>query len=125
MTLLALTVGEGADFHVAQLSRSSVLAFFYLVVAGSLLAFTAYSWLLRNAPISKVATYAYVNPVVAIFLGWWILHEKMTSSVLLGAAVIISSVAFIIRKESSPKPAQEAQRPDPSPDLVAADAGKL
>jgi drug/metabolite transporter (DMT)-like permease len=123
MTLAALLTGEGADFHFSELTRSSVLAFAYLIVVGSLLAFTAYSWLLRNAPISKVSTYAYVNPVVAIFLGWWILSERITPSVLIGAAVILSSVAFIVRKESEAKrPAARAAEPEP--DLVAADAAK-
>jgi drug/metabolite transporter (DMT)-like permease len=123
MTLAALLTGEGADFHFSELTRSSVLALAYLIVIGSLLAFTAYSWLLRNAPISKVSTYAYVNPVVAIFLGWWILSERITPSVLIGAAVILSSVAFIVRKESAAKrPA--AQVAEPEPDLVAADAAK-
>ena len=125
MTLVALVGGEGADFHFSELSRPSILAFAYLVIAGSLLAFTAYSWLLRNAPISKVATYAYVNPVVAIFLGWWILHERITGSVLIGAAVIVSSVAFIIRKESTPSHRQEAATLEDEPELVSADAAKL
>ncbi|MEA2509662.1 MAG: hypothetical protein QOG21_1744 [Actinomycetota bacterium] len=122
MTLVALAVGEGAAFHVSELTRSSVEAFLYLVVAGSLLAFTAYSWLLRNAPISKVATYAYVNPVVAILLGWWILNERITPSVLIGAAVIVGSVAFIVRKDSVPEetPSEIAAIPD----LATADAAK-
>jgi drug/metabolite transporter (DMT)-like permease len=123
MTLVALLVGDGADFHVAELTRSSVLAFVYLIVAGSLLAFTAYSWLLRNAPISKVSTYAYVNPVVAIFLGWSILSERIAPSVLIGAAVILSSVAFIVRKESDAK-RTAAPAAEPEPDLVTADAAK-
>ncbi|MEA2505586.1 MAG: hypothetical protein QOH48_204 [Actinomycetota bacterium] len=125
MTLVSLAVGEGADWQLSELSRSSVLAFAYLVVAGSLLAFTAYSWLLRNAPISKVATYAYVNPVVAIFLGWWILHERITASVLVGAAVILSSVAFIIRKESVGSRVPEPEIADPGAGLASADAAKL
>jgi drug/metabolite transporter (DMT)-like permease len=126
MTFVSLAVGEGADFQVSELSGSSLLAFAYLVVAGSLLAFTAYSWLLRNAPISKVATYAYVNPVVAIFLGWWILHERITASVLVGAGVILSSVAFIIRKDSTPSHRPpELDHIEDEPDLVSADAAKL
>jgi drug/metabolite transporter (DMT)-like permease len=67
-----------------------------------LLAFTAYTWVLQNAPISQVATYAYVNPVVAIFLGWLILSEEITATILVGAAVIVASVAFIVRKEVAP-----------------------
>lgn len=122
MTLVALVAGEGSAFHPSEVTRSSVEAFLYLVVAGSLLAFTAYSWLLRNAPISKVATYAYVNPVVAIFLGWWILNERITPSVLVGATVIVASVAFIIRKDSVP--ADDRADLTPSADLATADAAK-
>ena len=91
---------EGLDF--SDFSDSSVIAFSYLVSIGSLVAFTAYVWLLQNAPISKVATYAYVNPVIAIFLGWALLSEEITMTVLIGAAVIIGSVAFTVRKESEP-----------------------
>jgi len=74
------------------------LAFAYLVVAGSLVAFTAYVWLLQHAPVSKVATYAYVNPAIAIFLGWIILSERITATTLVGAVIIVASVAFIVRR---------------------------
>jgi drug/metabolite transporter (DMT)-like permease len=57
-------------------------------------------WLLQNAPISKVSTYAYVNPVVAIFLGWLILDEAITSKIIIGATVIVASVAVIVRRET-------------------------
>jgi drug/metabolite transporter (DMT)-like permease len=77
----------------------SIAGFAWLVTAGSLVAFTAYVWLLKNAPISKVSTYAYVNPVVAIFLGWLLLSEKITSTVLIGAALIIASVALVVSRE--------------------------
>src|SRR5215218_6657161 len=62
--------------------------------------FTAYVWLLKNALISKVATYAYVNPVVALFLGWLLLSEDIRFSSLIGAAVIVASVAFVVTRES-------------------------
>ena len=61
--VVALVAGEGGDVHPSQFSTDSILALVYLVLVGSLVAYTAYTWLLRNAPISKVATYAYVNPV--------------------------------------------------------------
>jgi drug/metabolite transporter (DMT)-like permease len=67
---------------------------------GSLVAFTAYVWLLQHAPISKVATYAYVNPVIAIFLGWAILSEHVTATIVAGAAIVVASVAGIVRRES-------------------------
>jgi drug/metabolite transporter (DMT)-like permease len=56
-------------------------------------------WLLRNAPISRVATYAYVNPVVAIFLGWILLSEQITSAIVIGAALIVASVALVVTRE--------------------------
>ena len=109
--------GEASGFDSSSWSTASLLAFGYLVTMGSLVGFTAYAWLLQNAPISKVATYAYVNPVVAIFLGWLILSEEVTATTLIGAAVIVASVAFIVRKESRPRLDHDA-----APALAAADA---
>jgi drug/metabolite transporter (DMT)-like permease len=100
VVLLIAGLVSGESLAGMELTASSVGAFVYLVGAGSLLAFTAYVWLLANAPISKVATYAYVNPVVAIFLGWLILSEQITATTLAGAGVIVASVAFIVRKET-------------------------
>ena len=68
--VVGLALGEGGDVDVEAFSTRSLLALAYLIVFGSWVAYTAYAWLLQNAPISKVATYAYVNPVVAIVLGW-------------------------------------------------------
>jgi drug/metabolite transporter (DMT)-like permease len=96
----ALT-GEFSDLHVAELSTRSLLGLAYLVVFGSWLAFTAYAWLLQNAPLSKVATYAYVNPVVAIALGWALLDEAVTATTFAGAAVIVASVAAVVRVEAA------------------------
>jgi len=102
VTLLVagLVTGEVSDVHPDRFSTDSVLAFAYLIFIGSLVAYTAYVWLLQNAPISKVATYAYVNPVIAIFLGWSILSEKITTTMLVGAFVIVCSVAATVRRES-------------------------
>ncbi len=77
-----------------------MLAVIYLVVFGSWVAYTAYAWLLQNAPVSRVATYAYVNPVVAILLGSLVLDEVVTGTTLIGAAVIVASVALVLRIES-------------------------
>jgi drug/metabolite transporter (DMT)-like permease len=92
--------GELGDFHPAEFSSRSVIAFVYLIVFGSWIAFTAYAWLLQNAPVSRVATYAYVNPVVAIALGWAILGEAVTTTTFAGAAIIVASVAAVVRIES-------------------------
>ena len=98
--LTGALVGEFGDFHPAEFSSRSLVAFAYLVVFGSWLAFTAYAWLLQNAPVSRVATYAYVNPVVAIALGWAILDEAVTTTTFAGAAVIVASVAAVVRTET-------------------------
>jgi drug/metabolite transporter (DMT)-like permease len=94
-------VGEGSDLDFGALSSRSLVGFVYLVLIGSVVGFSAYVWLLKNAPISKVATYAYVNPVVALFLGWLILSEDIRLSSLIGAAIIVASVAFVVTRESA------------------------
>jgi drug/metabolite transporter (DMT)-like permease len=100
MLFIGLVAGETGDVHSDAFHTDAVLAWAYLVVFGSLVAFTAYVWLLQNAPISKVATYAYVNPVIAILLGALILSEDVTLTILAGAVIIVGSVAAIVRQES-------------------------
>lgn len=112
--------GELSAVDASRFSAASVWALVYLIFVGSLIAFTAYVWVLQHAPISKVATYAYVNPVIAIFLGWLILSEEITPMVLGGAAVIVASVAFIVRRESTPAP-ERHEAPDAAPALVGAE----
>jgi drug/metabolite transporter (DMT)-like permease len=104
ITASGLAVGEAGDVHLEAFSVRSVVALAYLIVFGSWLAFTAYAWLLQNAPISRVATYAYVNPVVAIVLGYLILDEVVTPVTLIGAAIIVVSVALVTRIESARRP---------------------
>ncbi len=100
ITVVGLAVGEGAEVEVDAFSARSLLALAYLIVFGSWVAYTAYAWLLQNAPISKVSTYAYVNPVVAIALGWLILDEVVTATTLVGATIIVASVALVVRTET-------------------------
>ncbi len=104
-------MGELAHLQPATWSTSSLLAMGYLVVFGSLVAFTAYSWLLQHAPVSLVSTYAYVNPVVAVLLGTLILAEPITPSIVIGAAIIVAAVAFIVTREGA---RQRAARVSPS-----------
>ena len=101
---VGLALGEAGEVDPAAFSARSLVAFSYLVVFGSWLAFTAYAWLLQNAAISKVSTYAYVNPVVAIILGWAILDEVITPLTLIGAAIIVVSVALVVRIENARRP---------------------
>jgi drug/metabolite transporter (DMT)-like permease len=99
MVLLGVLRGEPGRLHLDRIQGSGWIALAYLVVFGSLLAYTAYSYLLANAPISLVGTYAYVNPAVAVFLGWLILSESLTWQILLGGAVIIVGVALVVTSE--------------------------
>jgi drug/metabolite transporter (DMT)-like permease len=99
-SLAGVIHGELPDVHPASFSTDSILAFAYLVTIGSILAFSAYIWLLQNVAVSKVATYAYVNPVIAIFLGWLVLDETISAVTLAGAAVIVTSIAVVVRVES-------------------------
>ncbi|HAL27687.1 MAG TPA: EamA family transporter, partial [Chloroflexi bacterium] len=101
-------MGELAHLEPATWSTRSLLAMAYLVVFGSLVAFTAYSWLLQHASVSLVSTYAYVNPVVAVFLGALVLAEPITPSIVIGAAIIIAAVAFIVTREGARQRAASA-----------------
>jgi drug/metabolite transporter (DMT)-like permease len=101
MLFVGTLAGETGDVEAAAFSTDSVIAFVYLVSAGSLLAFTAFVWLLQHAPVSTVMTYAYVNPVVAVLLGWAILSEEITLSVVVGTAAIVASVATVVQRESA------------------------
>lgn len=96
--------GEAAGVRLGEISGASAVAFAYLVVFGSLVGFTAYIWLLGSAPTSLVGTYAYVNPVVALALGWAILEEPMTGTVAAAAAVIVAGVAMIVVSRSAGTP---------------------
>jgi drug/metabolite transporter (DMT)-like permease len=107
MILVGSIAGEWADVDPGAFDTDSVLAFLYLIAFGSWLAFTAYVWLLKHAPISTVATYAYVNPVIAIFLGWAILEEEITLTMLAGATAIVLSVATVVRREGGEDPMKE------------------
>jgi drug/metabolite transporter (DMT)-like permease len=105
--------GEFAHIHPERFSLASILGLAYLIVFGSLVAFSAYVWLLRAAPISLLSTYAYVNPVVAMVLGWIFLSERITGRTLLAAAVILVAVALMISARKIPPgdPADAAPGP--------------
>ncbi|MFE9203945.1 EamA family transporter [Micromonospora sp. NPDC007230] len=110
LTVLATVRGELRDFSPAQVTGRSWAALLYLMVAGSLVAFTAYVWLLHHAPISLVATYAYVNPVVAVALGALFAAEPVTTQVLLGGAVIVAGVAVVVSTERPRRSVDRAAR---------------
>ena len=84
-----------------------VVAIVYLIFCGSWIGYTAYIFLLQHVPTSKVSTYAYVNPVVAVFLGWLVLHERIDRYILLGSAIIIASVVLVTSAKVHTRPADE------------------
>ena len=92
--MIAIASGE---LGRADWTSDAMLALGYLIVIGSFVGFTAYVWLLRVAPISLVATYAYVNPIVAVVLGWLILGESITVEMAIAGGAVLVSVAVILR----------------------------
>jgi drug/metabolite transporter (DMT)-like permease len=109
---VSLLTGEPGRFHLDQVSARSFFAFLYLVVFGSWIGFGAYVWLLKNCAATKVATYAYVNPVIATLLGWWILDEPFTPRTALAALVILGGVVIVQWPRSrppAPAPAPSAE----------------
>jgi drug/metabolite transporter (DMT)-like permease len=97
LVLAGTAAGELADLHPGRFSAKSLAAFAYLVGPGSLLAYGAFVWLLANVPVTLVSTYAYVNPVVAVLLGWALLSEEITPTIAAGAVAVLASVALIVR----------------------------
>lgn len=95
LAIFAVVAGEPARLHPSDFSWQSIVALAYLIIFGSIVAFSAYSWLLRVAKPARIATYAYVNPVVAMFLGWIALGERLTLRTLGAAVVILAGVALI------------------------------
>jgi len=91
----AALAGQFGHFSPAQVSLDAVLAWSFLVIFGSLVGFTAYIWLLGATTIAKAGTYAYVNPIVAVFLGWAVLREPVTARTLVAAVVILVGVALV------------------------------
>jgi drug/metabolite transporter (DMT)-like permease len=96
LVLVGFFVGEPRDLHPSNITTLSLGAFAYLVLIGAIVGYTAYFWLLRHCDPAKVATYAYVNPIVAVLLGALFAHETITLRTLLAAALIIGSVALVI-----------------------------
>ncbi len=90
--LIAVAVG---DFSRVMWTARGIAAVCYLVICGSLIGYTAYIWLLAHVPTSKVSTYAYVNPVVAVFLGWLVLHEPVDAYIVAGSVIVIASVVLV------------------------------
>jgi drug/metabolite transporter (DMT)-like permease len=105
--VVSLISGELHGWDVTAVSARSLYGLSYLILVGSLVGFVSYGWLLHNAPISLVSTYAYVNPIVAVFLGVWLANEPLEPRIWLAAGIIVGSVIFI--NSTRPKVTYEAR----------------
>jgi drug/metabolite transporter (DMT)-like permease len=102
LLIVGLLTGEASRIHLAGMTTRSLTALAYLVIFGSLVAFSAYTFLVRTAPPSVVVTYAYVNPMIAVLLGWALGQEPITPVLALSCGAIVVAVALIVRGESKP-----------------------
>jgi drug/metabolite transporter (DMT)-like permease len=109
LAIAGFGLGEWNHFEADQVTRESVFAWAYLVVAGSLIAFTAFVWLMKHASPTMVSTYAYINPIVAVYLGWLLLDEPVSARIFISAAVIILGVAIITLSKRKRKTADAAK----------------
>ncbi|MFL5756196.1 MAG: EamA family transporter [Chloroflexota bacterium] len=117
---VAGVTGELGAFHPAAVSGTSILAMVYLTIVGSLIGYTTYGWLLRVAPISRVATYAYINPIVAVGLGVVVLNEPFTPRTVVASVVIVVAVALIVRSRGrATQPARQPAANSAQPDAEA------
>jgi drug/metabolite transporter (DMT)-like permease len=119
LAIVGVSSGELGQLDIAAISARSALSVVYLIVFGSLVGFTAYAWLLRVCTPAAVATYAYVNPMVAMFLGWLIAGEEFGPRMIVAAAIILSGVALINRASARP-----AAKPD-EPQVAAERSSRL
>ena len=115
LAIAAVLTGEPSQLHLAHVSTASWLGLAYLTTFGSMIGFTAYIYILRHSTPAQASTYAYVNPIVAVLLGWAIASEPITPRTLVAAAVILAGVAIITVTGGSRAPAEE-----PSPARVKA-----
>ncbi len=105
LLLASVASGELAHFDPAVITSRSIIAWSYLVVFGSLIGFSTFTWLMKHSTPARVSTYAYVNPVVAVFLGWFVLHEPVSPRIFVAAGVIIAGVAIITVTKNKKSPA--------------------
>ncbi|HEY7001374.1 MAG TPA: EamA family transporter [Candidatus Udaeobacter sp.] len=111
LLLAGIVTGELRTFHPRSISMLSLASFIYLIIIGAVVGYTAYIWLLRHCEPAKVATYAYVNPIVAVLLGAAFAGETLSMGVLIAGALIIGSVAIVITAQQLTARAEPARRP--------------
>ena len=120
--MISLASGEAGDISVSAVSGRSLLGLAYLIVMGTVVTFSAYVWLLRHVPPTRVATYAFVNPAVAVLLGWSIAGESLSTGTVLATLVIVAAVATAV---SDPPGAPRDRPPEDDPAAVSVGVSRL
>ncbi len=115
LMFLCLGMNEPARYDFNAISFRSIVATFYLAVFGSLLALTAYSWLLKHVSVARVSTYTFINPVIAVILGWLILAEEVTWQTTVAVLLIVLAVVLIITKQQTVRLSAESEPPNSNP----------
>jgi drug/metabolite transporter (DMT)-like permease len=110
LCIMGLVTGEGAHLNLHAITPASIGGFLWLVGPGALVGYTAYGYAVRKLPTHIVATYGYVNPIVAVALGAWLLHEPITLNIVLGGAAIVLAVVAILKSTPSKKRDEEPVR---------------
>jgi drug/metabolite transporter (DMT)-like permease len=123
LLISGLLAGEAAQVHVASITIRSVLSLAYLIVFGSIIAFTVYVWLVTVSSPSRISTYAYVNPVVAVLLGWAVAGEALGVRTLAATAVILAGVALVSTRRKQPARLEVRHRPVPIEEACEAAGG--
>lgn len=118
LIILGFVAGESRGFHLDAVSQRSLFGLIYLIVFGSLIGFTSYNWLLTHSTPARISTYAYVNPVVAVFLGWLLAGEHVTLRTLLATLVVVSAVALIVTHRPHPASDVPIPQPEASPSAI-------
>lgn len=125
LVVVGALLGEIPTVDPAAISARSLLALLYLIVFGSIAAFTAYVYLLENVAVAKVSTYAYVNPVVALLLGWALAGEPLSPRTLIASTVILGAVVLITTQRRSPQPRSDEGEPTRASQAPPTDRGGL
>jgi drug/metabolite transporter (DMT)-like permease len=100
--IISFIIDEPSQFQLSQVTLKSFFGLLYLIFFGSVIAFSAYVWLLGHTSVTRISTHTYVNPVIAVFLGWIFANEQITTALLIATAIIIISVYLVLNDQHHP-----------------------